>query len=105
MVEWPDPETVERIAKTAATTVTTLVGLTKLRDALARRKKATRPADWEAVNKAKSRECATSAGQTVDTLDRNDPKQEAVYRKCMWPEKSSRGRWRMVGGRIWATIH
>jgi len=46
--------------------------------------------------RAKADECAAAAGKTFQTLDRNDPKQEAVYRKCMWPEES-RGRL----GRAW----
>jgi hypothetical protein len=40
------------------------------------------------VAEAKAKECAAAAGKTVEALDRNDPTQEAVYRKCMWPEES-----------------
>jgi hypothetical protein len=57
----------------------------------------------ERFTEAKARECAVSAGKTFETLDRSDPKQEAVYRKCMWPEESH-GRLRRAWDKVWATI-
>ncbi len=53
--------------------------------------------DYLATEKAK--ECAATVGKTLDTLDQNDPKQEALYRKCMWPEES-----RSRLGRTWDWI-
>jgi hypothetical protein len=49
----------------------------------------------DALAEEKTKKCAAAAGKTLETLDRNDPKQEAVFLKCMWPEES-RGRIRMV---------
>jgi hypothetical protein len=51
------------------------------------------------LTRAKVKECAAAVGKTVETLDRNDPKQEAVYRKCMWPEES-RGRLQAMWDKI-----
>jgi hypothetical protein len=48
MAEWLDPGTWESIAKTAATS---LAAWAKLRAAMARRRKATRPADTRALDK------------------------------------------------------
>jgi hypothetical protein len=56
--------------------------------------------DWQRLlDREKVTKCAAAAGKTVDTLDRNDPTQEAVFRKCRWPEES-RGRMRMVWDKI-----
>jgi hypothetical protein len=44
--------------------------------------------------------CAAAAGKTWETLDRNDPKQEAIFYKCMWPE-DSRGRMRLWWDKMW----
>ena len=57
----------------------------------------------ERFTETKARECAVAVGQTLETLDRHDPKQETVYRKCMWPEESH-GRLRRAWDRVWATI-
>jgi hypothetical protein len=46
-----------------------------------------------------AKRCAASIGKTLETLDRNDPQQEAAYRNCMWPEESH-GRLR----RMWDSI-
>lgn len=43
--------------------------------------------------------CAASVGKTLETLDRDDPKQEEPYRKCMRPEES-RGRIRMLWDKL-----
>ena len=51
------------------------------------------------LSTVKAEKCAAAMGKTLTTLDRGDPKQEAVYRKCMWPE-DSRGRIR----RLWDKI-
>ena len=57
--------------------------------------------DWQKMlYEAKLHECAAAAGQTFKTLDRNDPKQEAVFSKCMWPEEPPRSRLRVVWDRI-----
>ncbi|MDO8476647.1 MAG: hypothetical protein Q7W02_10755 [Candidatus Rokubacteria bacterium] len=37
---------------------------------------------------AKLRNCAASLGKTVETLDRDDPKQATAFDKCVWPEES-----------------
>ena len=50
----------------------------------------------------KAKKCAAAVGKTLETLDRNDPKQETVYRKCMWPEES-RGRIRTLWDKICGT--
>jgi len=57
--------------------------------------------EWQKMlNEAKLQECAAAAGKTVETLDRKDPKQEAVFRKCMWPEEPPRSRMRIVWDKI-----
>src|SRR5207249_2756659 len=62
-----------------------------------------REREWQKIlNEGKVQECAAAAGKTVNTLDRNDPKQEAVFRKCMWPEES-RGRMRKMWDKIRGT--
>lgn len=53
----------------------------------------------DALAEEKTKKCAAAAGKTVETLDRNDPKQEIVFRQCMWPQES-RGRIRMVWDKI-----
>jgi hypothetical protein len=55
------------------------------------------------LDKERVRTCAASIGKTVVTLDRNDPAQEAPYRKCMWPEESQ-GRLRRAWDRIWGAV-
>ena len=51
------------------------------------------------VEEDKLKTCVASMGKTLQTLDRNDPQQEAVFRKCMWPEES-RNRLRQVWDKI-----
>jgi hypothetical protein len=51
------------------------------------------------VNRANLTRCAAATGKTVETLNRNDPAQEAIFRKCMWPELS-RSRLRRVWDKI-----
>ncbi len=53
----------------------------------------------EVVAEEKAKRCAASIGKTIETLDRDDPKQEEPYRKCMWPEES-RGRIRMLWDKL-----
>ena len=61
-------------------------------------------ASWlrDTLAEEKAKKCAAVAGKTLETLDRNDPKQETLYRKCMWPEES-RGRIRMLWDKICGT--
>ena len=42
----------------------------------------------QTIAEENAKRCAASIGKTLETLDRNDPKQEAPYRRCMWPEES-----------------
>jgi hypothetical protein len=42
----------------------------------------------DTVMEERVKQCVASIGKTIETLDRSDPKQEAPYRKCMWPEES-----------------
>src|SRR5436309_784243 len=53
----------------------------------------------EEIHKENLKRCVAAVGKTVDTLDRNDPKQETVFRKCMWPEES-RSRLRVVWDKL-----
>jgi len=51
----------------------------------------------------KMKRCLASIGRTIETLDRNDPQQEAPYRKCMWPEESH-GWLRRTWDKAWAAF-
>ena len=68
---------------------------------LQRREEATR---WlqQAADKQKAEQCAGTIGKTLATLNRDDPAQEAPYRRCMWPEES-RSRIRLLWDKISGT--
>jgi hypothetical protein len=55
--------------------------------------------------KVEAKRCAAAIGKTPETLDPNDPQQDAAYRKCRWPEESQsrlRPMWnRMISALIW----
>jgi hypothetical protein len=53
----------------------------------------------EELHKERVSDCAASLGKTVETLDRNDPKQVTAFHKCLWPEES-RGRIRILWDKL-----